>query len=50
MPEGACKLETLWGLLKKYKIEVSIRKRGADDEVSQISKMQKYLLAYVPLN
>ena len=38
MPEGACKLETLWGLLEKYKIEVSIRKGGADVEVSRISK------------
>ena len=24
MPEGECKLDTLWGLLEKYKIEVSI--------------------------
>ena len=50
MPEGACKLETLWGLLEKYKIEVSIRKRGADVEVSRISKMLKHPLASVPLH
>ena len=50
MPEGACKLETLWGLLEKYKIEVSIRKQGADVEVSRISKMQRHPLASVPLH
>ena len=50
MPEGACKLETLWGLLVKYKIEVSLRKRGADVEVSRISRMQNHPLASIQLH
>ena len=50
MPEDACKLETLGRLLEKYKIEVSIRKRGADVEVSRISMMQKHPLASVQLH